>query len=44
MAIMKDKAGNMQAKMKKNDGYLYFTKLDLFPINATKENVFNYIV
>ena len=44
MAIMKDKAGDMQAKMKKDDGYLYFTPLDLFPINATKENVFNYIV
>ena len=41
---MKDKCGDMQAKMKKDDGYLYFTPLDLFPINATKENVFNYIV
>ena len=30
--------------MKKDDGYLYFTPLDMFPINATKENVFNYIV
>ena len=44
MAIMKDKAGNMQAKMKKDDGYLYFTPLDLFPIRPTKESVFNYIV
>lgn len=44
MAITKDKCGDMQAKMKKDDGYLYFTPLDLFPINATKENVFNYIV
>ena len=41
---MKDKCGDMQAKMKKDDGYLYFTPLDLFPLNATKENVFNYIV
>lgn len=44
MAIMKDKCGDMQAKMKKDDGYLYFTPLDLFPISPTKENVFNYIV
>lgn len=30
--------------MKKDEGYLYFTPLDLFPINPTKENVFDYIV
>lgn len=30
--------------MKKDDGYLYFTPLDLFPIRPTKDSVFNYIV
>ena len=30
--------------MKKDDGYLYFTPLDLFPLNPTKESVFDYIV
>lgn len=30
--------------MKKDEGYLYFTPLDLFPTSPTKENVFNYIV